>query len=212
MYYNSLYNRRLKRLIDLPLAIMLFILILPVYLLISIAIFLDSGRPVFYRAERGAYKKGAFKIFKFRSMINNAEQLGGGTTALHDFRITRVGRFLRKSKLDETAQLLNIILGEMSFVGPRPELVCYTSQYVGAELDILQVRPGLTDYSSLKFINLDELVGADNADAIYESEILQLKNKLRIKYAQEVSFGVDCKLFFQTAHKTLVKVWKIIFD
>lgn len=131
-------------------------------------------------------------------MVKNADQIGGGTTAAHDPRITRAGRILRKTKLDETANLLNILLGSMSFIGPRPELLCYTEKYRGDEKKILQVRPGITDYSSLEFINLDEIVGSDDPDAMYEKLVLKKKNALRVKYAETVCFSTDARLFFKT--------------
>ena len=196
--YDSLYNRYIKRIIGLLIAIPLLIILLPVYLIISVAILSEDGRPVFYRALRGGYKKKNFRIFKFRTMVKNADQIGGGTTADHDPRITRTGRFLRKTKLDEAANLFNIILGTMSFVGPRPELLQYTENYAGDETEIFEVRPGITDYSSLEYINLDEIVGSENADEMYEKYVLKKKNALRVKYAETVSFKVDCKIFFKT--------------
>lgn len=210
MGYKSFYNRYIKRCIDLPLAVCLLIALLPIYIIIALAIVVSSGWPIFYRAERGGYKGKPFRIFKFRTMVKNADTMGGGTTALHDPRITQIGGFLRKSKLDETAQILNIIKGEMSFVGPRPELLQYTGLYTNEEKIILEVRPGITDYSSLKFINLDELVGDKDADYAYEEYILKAKNKLRIQYAQQVSFSVDCQLFIQTAYRALIKTINII--
>lgn len=204
--HNSLYNKYIKRIIDFVFAILFFLILLPVYLIISIAIVIDDGFPLFYRPSRGGYKEKPFHIFKFRTMIKNADKVGGGTTALNDPRITKVGKFLRKTKLDEIPQLLNIINGTMSFVGPRPELLRYTEQYQGEEKNILNVRPGITDYSSLEFINLDEIVGSDNADEMYEKYVLKRKNELRLKYAKNVSFIVDVKLFFMTIFKTLQKM------
>ena len=196
--YDGLYNRRLKRIIDFVVAVPLFILALPIYLLISIAILADDGLPVFYRPLRGGYQNRPFRITKFRTMVKNADQIGGGTTADHDPRITRVGSVLRQTKLDETANLINILQGTMSFIGPRPELLQYTEQYEGDEKEILEVRPGVTDYSSLEFINLDEIVGTEDADAMYEKYVLKKKNALRIKYAETVSFSTDIRLFFRT--------------
>lgn len=209
--YASAYNRTYKPIIGFCLAAVLLIILAPVYLLIATAIIVESGFPVFYRAERGGYHGKPFKIYKFRSMLKNADQIGGGTTALNDSRITKVGNFLRKTKLDEIPQLINIIKGEMSFIGPRPELLKYTSQYTGTEQYILEVRPGITDYSSLKFINLDEIVGDVNADEMYERYVLQKKNQLRIKYATMVSFKTDSELFVQTLYKTIIKALHVIF-
>ena len=144
-------------------------------------------------------------------MVKNADQIGGGTTADHDPRITRVGRFLRKTKLDETANLFNILLGTMSFVGPRPELLQYTTQYQGQEKEILEVRPGITDYSSLAFINLDEIVGSDDPDTMYEKLVLKKKNTLRIQYAKTVSFSTDVTLFIKTINAVIIKGTKYLF-
>ena len=139
-------------------------------------------------------------------MVQNADKIGGGTTALNDSRITKTGTFLRKTKLDEFANLISIIAGNMSFIGPRPELIQYTSQYKGTETLIHEVRPGITDYSSIEFINLDEIVGGSNADEMYEEYVLPKKNKLRVKYAATVSFGMDCRLFILTVGKVLEKM------
>lgn len=203
--YNGIYNRYIKRILDLFFSVFLFVLLLPLFLIISVAIAADSGFPVFYRAQRGGYKNQPFKIYKFRTMVQNADQIGGGTTALNDARITRVGAFLRKTKLDEIANLINIIRGEMSFIGPRPELLRYTNLYCGNEKYIFEVRPGITDFSSDLFINLDEIVGSENADEMYEKYVLKNKNALRVKYAAEVSFSTDVHIFFKTVIDVLKK-------
>lgn len=158
----------------------------------------EDGFPVFYRADRGGYLGRSFRICKFRSMVKNADRIGGGTTAFHDPRITKVGNILRKTKLDELPQIGQVFLGSMSFIGPRPELLQYTEQYTGEEKDILKVRPGITDFSSVEFINLDEIVGGENADEMYEKYVLKRKNQLRVKYAHSVSFITDLFIFFQT--------------
>lgn len=209
--YKGIYNRFIKRLIDVILSLFLLILLCPIILIIAIAIIIDSGFPVFYRAERGGYNNKTFKIFKFRTMVKNADKIGGGTTALNDSRITRVGNFLRKTKLDEVANLISIIKGDMSFIGPRPELLRYTDAYEGTEKFILKVRPGITDYSSIEFINLDEIVGSENADEYYEKYVLKKKNLLRIKYAATVSFFTDLKLFWLTVWGVIKKALNFIF-
>ena len=119
--YKSFYNRYIKRFLDFVFSIVILILLSPLFLIIAILIVADSGTPVFYRALRGGYKNVPFKIYKFRTMVKDADKIGGGTTALNDSRITRVGSFLRKTKLDEIANLINIVKGEMSFICPRPE-------------------------------------------------------------------------------------------
>lgn len=208
--YKGLYNRYIKRGLDFVLAIILFICLLPLFVIISAAIVIEDGFPIFYRAERGGYHNKTFRIYKFRSMVKNADKIGGGTTALNDKRITKVGAFIRKVKLDEIANLICVINGTMSFIGPRPELVKYTSHYEGTESKIFEVRPGMTDFSSIEFINLDEIVGQGNADEMYEKYVLPRKNKLRVKYAALVSFSTDVKLFFLTIWKVLEKAYGFI--
>ena len=166
MGYSSFYNLFIKRWIGIILAVILIMVLWPFYLIIAAAVAIEDGFPVFYRPQRGGYKNKPFRIFKYRTMVKNADKIGGGTTALNDPRITKVGNFLRKTKLDETPQLFNIIAGTMSFIGPRPELLRYVEQYKGDEKLILEVRPGITDFSSIEFINLDEIVGQGNADGL----------------------------------------------
>lgn len=209
---GSFYNRCIKRVLDFCFALVLFVLLLPLFAVLSVAVAADSGFPVFYRAQRGGYKNKAFRIFKFRTMVKNADKIGGGTTALNDSRITRVGAVLRKTKLDEIANLINIIRGEMSFIGPRPELLEYTGRYSGTELYIFEVRPGITDFSSDLFINLDEIVGGENADEMYEKYVLKNKNALRVRYAAEVSFATDVKIFFKTVFDVLKKAFSFLFN
>ncbi len=207
---NGFYNLYAKRCIDFLLAIILFVALLPIYFIISACIVIETGFPILYRAERGGYKNKTFKINKFRTMVKDADKIGGGTTALNDSRITKVGNFLRKTKLDEIAQLLNIINGSMSFIGPRPELTQYTNKYSSVQKYILNVRPGITDFSSIEFINLDELVGSDNADEMYEKYVLEKKNQLRLKYVNEISFRTDARLFFLTVLHVIKKALNVI--
>ena len=209
--YKSFYNLYVKRLFDILISGAVLLLTWPLYLVISVAIVLETGFPVFYRAERGGYQNKTFKIMKFRSMVKNADKIGGGTTALNDSRITKVGNILRKTKLDEIPQFIQVFQGKLSIVGPRPELLKYTNQYKGEEKLILQVRPGITDYSSIEFINLDEIVGGENADEMYEKYVLQRKNELRIKYAKTVSFKTDAYIFMKTAFSVLEKAYGFIF-
>lgn len=209
--YQGVYNRYIKRILDIVIAGLLMCILWPIYLIISIAIFLEDGTPVFYRADRGGYRGRTFKICKFRSMVKNADKIGGGTTALHDPRITKIGNLLRKTKLDEIPQLGQVFLGKMSLVGPRPELPIYISRYQGNEKDIIQVRPGITDFSSIEFINLDEIVGGDNADEMYEKYVLKKKNALRVQYAHSVSFKTDVSILFKTAAAVLNKAFGFLF-
>ena len=210
--YDGFYNKVVKRIIGLLIAGIALLILWPFYLIIALAIAIEDGFPVIYRAQRGGYKGKAFRISKFRTMVKNADKIGGGTTALNDPRITKVGNFLRKTKLDEIPQIWQVFIGKMSFVGPRPELMQYVNQYEGEEKDILKVRPGITDYSSVEFINLDEIVGGDNADEMYEKYVLKKKNALRIKYAHTVSFKTDTYILFKTVFEVIKKAFRFVFN
>lgn len=211
MGYNSIYNKSIKPVLGFLLALILLCFLWPFYIVIALAVGIEDGYPVFYTPLRGGYHNTPFHIFKFRTMVKNADKIGGGTTALNDPRITKVGNFLRKTKLDEIPQLFNILNGTMSFIGPRPELLRYVEQYDEKEKLILEVRPGITDFSSIEYINLDEVVGSGNADEMYEKYVLKKKNILRIKYANEVSFRIDAYLFFNTIKDVCIKARKFIF-
>jgi lipopolysaccharide/colanic/teichoic acid biosynthesis glycosyltransferase len=186
----------LKRLFDIIICLISLPFLLPFFIIFAIIIKLSSPGPVFYRGLRTGLHGRTFRIFKFRTMVINAEKLGGGTTALNDFRIFKFGKFLRRYKLDEIPQIINVIKGDMSIVGPRPELPQYTNQFKGEELLILSVRPGMTDYSSVKYFSLQEIVGSKNADQIFEENILHQKNILRLKYVKEQNFFQDIRLIF----------------
>jgi len=186
--YTGIYNRYVKRCIDLVLALILCVVLLPIYFILAALVALEDGFPVFYRPQRGGYKNKPFRIFKFRTMVKNADQIGGGTTALNDPRITKVGNFLRKTKLDETPQLFNIIAGTMSFVGPRPELLKYTAQYTGEEELIHQVRPGITGLAQVNGRN------AISWEKRFEYDV---------QYVDNITFLGDWKIMFRTVGKVL---------
>ena len=194
---HPFYSKVVKRILDFLLALILLIPGLLVMLPLAVWIKLDSPGPVLYRAPRGGYHNKTFRICKFRSMVVGADKTGG-TTALGDARVTRAGRIMRRLKLDELPQLFNILKGEMSFVGPRPELLLYTTQYTPEEECILWVRPGVTDRSSIVYVAQDTIVGTENPVENYEKYILPEKNRLRVEYAKNQSFGLDVRLFFET--------------
>ncbi|MEN6508297.1 MAG: sugar transferase [Smithella sp.] len=187
-----------KRLFDIALSSFALLTIWPLLTLMAIAIKLSSPGPIFYRGVRSGLHGEPFRIFKFRTMVAKAEEMGGPSTALNDPRLTPVGKILRKYKIDELPQLINILKGDMSFVGPRPQVEKYTKLYSGEEKIILSVRPGLTDYASIQFINLDALLGDDHVDEKYIREIEPEKNKLRIQYVRDLSFRTDMKILFMT--------------
>lgn len=188
----------LKRLFDLFFTLLGLIIISPLFLLVALSVVLDSRGSVFYRGIRtGLYGK-PFKIFKFRTMVENAENIGGPSTGFNDPRLTKAGTFLRRSKLDEMPQLLNIIRGEMSIVGPRPQVEYYTKQYSEAEKIIFNVKPGLTDWATIEFITLDKTLGDENVDEKYAKEVEPRKQELRMKYAKEHNFFIDLQIIVLT--------------
>ena len=188
----------LKRLFDITACLIAFPFLLPFFAIIAISIKFNSPGPVFYRGWRTGLGGKPFRIFKFRTMVVDAEKIGGPSTALNDPRLTKIGKFLRKYKIDELPQVINVLKGEMSFVGPRPQVERYTKLYNDEEQIILSVRPGLTDYASIKFINLDQILGDESVDERYLKEIEPEKNRLRMKYAKEHSFLIDIKIILMT--------------
>ncbi len=188
----------IKRILDFMFSVVGLLVMTPVLLLLAVLVKMSSPGPVFYRGVRAGQYDSTFRIFKFRTMIPNAESAGGASTALNDDRLTSVGKFLRKYKLDELPQLLNIFRGDMSFVGPRPQVLKYTHLYEGEMKRIMDTKPGLTDFASIEFINLDEILGDEDVDLKYQEEIEPLKNELRLKYVIEQSLLVDFKILVKT--------------
>jgi lipopolysaccharide/colanic/teichoic acid biosynthesis glycosyltransferase len=195
----------LKRFVDVIVCCIALSFLFPLLIIIAIIIKFSSPGPVFYRGWRTGLKGKPFRIYKFRTMVVNAENIGGASTALNDPRLTNIGKFLRKYKFDELPQLINILRGEMSFVGPRPQVEKYTKLYNDEQKIILSVRPGLTDYASIEFINLDKILGDENIDEKYFKDIEPKKNVLRMKYAIEHSLLIDLKIIIMT----LIKMLKI---
>lgn len=194
---HPFYSHVVKRVLDFVLAVIMIIPASIVMIPLAIWVKLDSPGPVLYKAVRGGYHNKPFYILKFRSMVVDADK-SGGCTALNDSRVTRAGKVMRRLKLDELPQLINIIRGDMSFVGPRPELLLYTTQYTKEQECIMWVRPGITDRSSIVYIAQDELVGEEDPVAHFEQYILPNKNRLRVEYAKNQSFLLDTGLFFET--------------
>jgi lipopolysaccharide/colanic/teichoic acid biosynthesis glycosyltransferase len=193
-----------KRSGDLFLSALGVTLISPLLLLIALVIKLDSHGPVFYRGMRtGRYGK-PFRIWKFRTMLTGSDSLGG-TTGKDDPRVTRIGRFLRRYKIDELPQLMNVLTGDMSLVGPRPELAEHTSAYEGEEKLILSVRPGITDYASVQFHNLNELVGSEEPHRVFIERFRPEKNRLRLAYVKQRSLREDMKILFKTLARVLLR-------
>lgn len=188
----------MKRTLDVCVALVGLLLLWPLLLVIGIAVYASSGRPILYRGVRTGRLGRPFRILKFRTMVANAEHLGGGSTARDDPRITRVGRFLRRHKLDELPQLANVLVGDMSLVGPRPELPRYTALYDAEEQVILTVRPGITDLASLEFVQLGDVLGNEQPDLVYETQVRPIKNALRVEYVRTRSMTGDLRLIMRT--------------
>ena len=187
-----------KRAFDLAAAGVGIVILSPVILCLACLVKLESPGPVFYRGTRTGQFGRPFRIFKFRTMVADAESRGGPSTALNDPRLTRVGPFLRKYKLDELPQLINILKGEMSVVGPRPQVDRYTAAYTDEQKAILDVKPGLTDYASIEFMDLDRRLGNENVDEKYAREIEPRKNELRMQYVRDSSLSADFRIIGKT--------------
>jgi len=177
------------------------LLLSPFFLLLAVVIKLDSPGPVFYRGVRVGRHGRPFKIYKFRSMVADAERKGAASTSTTDLRVTSSGHFFRKFKFDEVSQLINVFLGDMSIVGPRPEVQKFVEKYTEEEKQILSVRPGITDWSSIKFHNEAEIIeasGIPDADEAYEKLIRPEKLRLQLKYIKERNLWVDIKIVIST--------------
>ena len=193
----------LKRIFDVIFSVLGLIFLLPIFAIIAFLIKWDSAGSIFYRGERVGQFNKKFKIFKFRSMVINADKIGGSSTSGDDPRITGIGKFLRKYKIDEFPQLINILKGEMSFVGPRPEVVEYVELFSKKEkIIILSLKPGITDYASIW--NHDEgkiLAGSKDPEKTYLEKIRPKKIKLQLKYVKNNNLLIDIKLILKTLKK-----------
>ena len=188
-----------KRVMDIAISAAALCVLWPVFLLIALAIVIDDPGPVFYRQVRVGRGGRPFRIFKFRTMVVDADKKGLSITVGRDSRITRVGAFLRKTKLDELAQLLNVLCGQMSFVGPRPEVPRYVELYTLYQRQVLLVRPGITDYASIAYRNENDLLaGADDPEKMYIETIMPDKIELNMKYLREISPLADLRLILKT--------------
>ena len=189
----------MKRLFDIAMSGLGLLVLSPIFLIIAIWIKLDSKGPVFYRQVRvGRYNKD-FRIFKFRSMRVGADKGSLVTIGGHDPRITRSGYFIRKFKLDELPQLINVFVGDMSLVGPRPEVRHYVDYWTPEQMHVLDVRPGITDPASIKFRNENELMEkAEDPEKYYIEVIMQEKIKLYLEYVEHHTFFGDIGLIFKT--------------
>ena len=189
----------MKRAFDIIASGLGLIVLSPLFIVLAIWIKLDSKGPVFYRQVRVGYKNKDFRIFKFRSMRVGADKGSLVTIGGHDPRVTRSGYFIRKFKFDELPQLINVFLGDMSLVGPRPEVRHYVDYWTPEQMHVLDVRPGITDPASIKFRNENELMEkAEDPEKYYIEVIMQEKIKLYLEYVEKHSFLYDIGLIFKT--------------
>lgn len=192
----------LKRLFDIVFSLLGLLACSPLFALIATLIKLDSRGPVFFKHQRIGKNFKAFHVYKFRTMVNDATQKGPSITAENDPRITAAGKFLRKTKIDELPQLWNILKGDMSFVGPRPEVSKYVKMFSEEYSDILKVKPGITDYATIEFRDEESVLRKyHNPEEGYIKEILPTKIELYKKYLREKSFFTDIKLILLTLMK-----------
>ena len=190
----------MKRAFDLIVATLAVLVLLPLLLLLVVAVALTSPGGAFFAQTRVGKGGTEFRLLKFRSMRPGSEAKGQLTVGGRDPRITAVGHFLRKTKLDELPQLFNILKGEMSLVGPRPEVPNYVALYSAEQRQVLQVRPGLTDYASLEYFEENALLGAsENPEETYIQEVMPAKLALNTKYIEDMGLGTDLKILLRTA-------------
>ena len=195
----------LKRLVDFFVSLLFLFLLSPILLLLAILIKLESNGPVFYLQVRVGLNGKDFRIFKFRTMFIGSDKAGLLTVGGRDPRITKAGVFIRKYKLDELPQLINVLIGEMSLVGPRPEVRKYVAMYNVEQLKVLNVKPGITDYASIQYSDENELL-AKSADPekTYIDEVMPTKLFLNLKYINEISLLTDLKIIGLTVRKIIL--------
>ena len=203
-YYDILAKRKghllFKRIFDLVVASILLIICAPIMLILSIAIKVNSRGPVFFRQVRITQYGKEFRIFKFRTMVVDAEKIGTQVTVGNDPRITKVGRLIRKTRLDEIPQLLNVLKGEMSFVGTRPEVPKYVNQYQPEMMATLLMPAGITSKASIEFKDEEKILdGVDDVDKVYVEEVLPIKMIYNVAYIKKFTVWSDARLMVDTA-------------
>ena len=189
----------MKRTLDVGLSLVGLIVLAPLLLVLAVLLKLDSPGPAFYRGVRVGQHGRPFRIFKFRTMLANADKIGGPSTPADDPRITRMGRVIRRFNLDELPQLLNVLKGEMSIVGPRPEVPQYVALFTEEEKRILSVRPGITDWATLWIGNEGKiLAGRPDPERAYFEQLWPEKHRLQLEYVRRQSLWVDCEIMLRT--------------
>ncbi len=188
-----------KRLFDAVLSFIALVAFSPLMFVIAVLVKLDSMGPVLYKGTRSGKRGNPFRMLKFRTMVANADRIGGPSTSADDPRVTKTGRLLRRYKLDELPQLINVLKGDMSFVGPRPEVLSEVAEYTPEERLLLSVQPGITDWASIKFNDEGEILkGSENPHLVYLEKIRPEKIRLGLEYVHRHSVVVDLRILFQT--------------
>ncbi len=199
MGFENSKKLEMKRAFDTIVSLFILICFLPFGIILAFWISLESKGGIFYRQQRIGLNGNPFYILKFRTMRKNADQFGKLTVGMRDARITRAGYFLRKFKLDEFPQFINVLKGEMSIVGPRPEVQEYVNLYTVEQQKILNVKPGITDYASIEFFNENELLGnSEDPNKTYIEIIMPAKLEMNKKYLDNPSLRQDMKIIWQT--------------
>ena len=189
----------MTRFFDILFSALALVILLPLWLIVALAIAIESRGGVFYRQVRVGHGNQDFKLYKFRTMRVGSDKKGLITVGGHDNRITKVGYFLRKYKIDEFPQLINVLKGDMSLVGPRPEVRKYVEMYSPEQMKVLSIRPGITDYASIEYVNENEVLGAsDDPEKTYIEEVMPAKLELNLKYIQNHSLSEYFKIIFKT--------------
>ncbi len=195
-------NKFLIRIFDFVLVLPGLIILFPFFIIIALLLVIDSRGGIFFRQSRVGKDNRDFLLWKFRTMKTGAEKSGLITVGKRDARITRVGFFLRKYKLDELPQLINVLKGEMSLVGPRPEVRKYVELYSPEQMKVLSVKPGITDFASIEYSNENELLGKSaNPDKTYIEEIMPAKIKLNMKFIEHPTVGNYFRIILKTIEK-----------
>jgi lipopolysaccharide/colanic/teichoic acid biosynthesis glycosyltransferase len=203
---NNFYTKYGKRIFDVVASIIGLIVLLPVFIVIAILIKLNDKGPIFYKQKRIGQNFKPFELLKFRTMVVNADKIGPAVTKDGDQRITKIGKFLRKTKLDELPQIWNVIRGDMSIVGPRPEVEKYIQYYKDDYKEILKFKPGITDYATIKYRSEEEILSKYNdTESAYIKYVLPEKIKLYKTYIKKISFLTDLKIIFWT-------LWRIVSE
>ena len=200
----EIINYKFKRFLDIVIGTYGLMFLSPLFLIIAVLIKVNSPGPVFHRARRVGRKGELFTLYKFRSMVVNADKMGPGVTAAGDSRVTKIGKFLRRTKLDELPQLWNVMKGDMRLVGPRPEDPHYVDLYTPEQKKILYIRPGITSAASVIYRNEEAILQGENWEATYVNEVLPNKLAVDLEYAQKPTVIRDVSI--------LVKTFRVLLD